>query len=180
MNTGQARTKLMRLLNNLRIAFLLPFILIVWFTEWVDPRLWKYWNMKSMENWRWFRWRWHAYAIAAIGWVIVAATVWFGAHPLLRLRSRSSLQPDNRCILVDLEDGGQIEQFGPGRFLGYLTSALYRPVGKKERALDLSLQAASENRNWQFNPQDSAFKGLCLSAALRGKEGCEKIICQAN
>jgi hypothetical protein len=70
--------------NDLRVLFLLPFILLIWMTELFDSRLWRYWNMKSLENWRRFRWRWSAYAFALGGWVFAAAS----AYVLTRLLAR--------------------------------------------------------------------------------------------
>lgn len=78
------RRGLLNLSNDLRVLFLLPFILLIWMTELCDSRLWRYWNMKSLENWRRFRWRWHAYAIALAGWVFAAATAYILTRWLAR------------------------------------------------------------------------------------------------
>jgi len=61
--------------QDLRVLYLLPFVLLVWISEFLDRRLWRYWNMKSMENWRRFRWRWPAYIIALVGWFFAAAAL---------------------------------------------------------------------------------------------------------
>ena len=61
--------------RDLRVLYLLPFVLLVWISEFLDRRLWRYWNMKSMENWRRFQWRWPAYIIALVGWFFAAAAL---------------------------------------------------------------------------------------------------------
>lgn len=63
--------------NDLRVYFLGPWVLVVWLTAWADPHLWRYWNMKSMANWRWFRWRWQAYAISLLGWMALGSGAFF-------------------------------------------------------------------------------------------------------
>ena len=61
--------------QDLRVLYLLPFVLLVWISEFLDRRLWRYWNMKSVENWRRFQWRWPAYIIALVGWLFAAAAL---------------------------------------------------------------------------------------------------------
>jgi len=75
---------LRRLANDLRLLLLLPFLLLVLVSERVDPHLWRYWNMRSLANWRQFRWQWTAYALSMIGWGIAAT----GLHYLVRWISK--------------------------------------------------------------------------------------------
>jgi hypothetical protein len=78
--TGKFKLGLLRFVNDLLVAFLIPLILLVWISELFDDRLWKYWDMKSLDNWRWFRWHWYAYAIAFAGRVIAGTGIYFLAQ----------------------------------------------------------------------------------------------------
>jgi hypothetical protein len=82
MKPNPLKTVWSRFANDLRLVFLLPFIVLVWLTEWLDPKLWRHWNMHSLQNWRQFRWDWKAYAIAALGWCIAAVLACQAVHYL--------------------------------------------------------------------------------------------------
>jgi hypothetical protein len=65
---------------NLRTFILLPHILLVRFLARRDPRLFRYWNVESLQNWRRIGVTWRAYAIAAAGWAIVAGVMWLAVR----------------------------------------------------------------------------------------------------
>jgi hypothetical protein len=70
------------LANDLRLVHLLPFVVCAWLTERLDPHLRRYWNMYSLRNWRSFRLRWPAYAMALAGWLGALACLWPLVHCL--------------------------------------------------------------------------------------------------
>jgi hypothetical protein len=55
---------------NMRIVVLYPFIVLVRILARQDPHMFRYWDVKSLENWRRIPTTWQAYAIGLAGWGI--------------------------------------------------------------------------------------------------------------
>jgi hypothetical protein len=55
----------------MKIIVLLPFILLVRVIAHFDPHLFRYWDVHSMDHWRFWGTTWKGYAIGLAGWAIL-------------------------------------------------------------------------------------------------------------
>ena len=59
----------------IRTLFLLPCIALVRLSARLDPHLWRWWDVKSLESWKTLRVTWVAWALALAGWALLFAAV---------------------------------------------------------------------------------------------------------
>lgn len=59
----------------MKIVLLFPYLVLVWLAAKSDPHLIRYWDVHSLRHWQESKFSWRAWAIAVIGWLILACAV---------------------------------------------------------------------------------------------------------